>query len=1130
MKHYLFIILFLSSLNALSQIEKKYDKSSDKLPNWVQLMYADEPNVGVVIKEYENYYKKNSFNKNMHTQYYKRWIRSFSRETIEVKKSNNKSSNNWEGVGPWDFDINAESRSYAPGAAHLYTVEQSKSNNNVLYAGAATAGAWRSNNKGDNWFHITKDFHLSSVYAIEIDFQDEDIIYISGNGGLHKSIDGGINWNSVGGSNFNSQSHSIKDIKMHSLNNQIIFVASDKGLYKSIDGGITLNEIMSGDFQEIEFHPSSPDTMYFIKQDANFTEFYRSNDNGDNLTLYTNGWPSPSANDEQKRTEIAVSSAAPNKIVALATGSANGGSGLYGIYISYDKGENWTFRCCGSQPAGVPSANNINMMGWQPSGLDDGGQYYYDLALAVNPNDANIIHVGGVNHWISFDDGQTFSCPAKWSEPYKKGYVHADIHDINYFGNDLWFACDGGVFYSDNFGDSIYKKMYGIEGTDFWGFGAGFKNGDVMLGGTYHNGTLLKDNNTYINDWLCTDGGDNYRGFVNFGNPRIAYSDYGGKNLSGDRNVPIASFSIEKKPNASYIIGQSSQIEFDPRCYNWMYSGNDTTLWLSKNNGASFEAVYHFNANVASVEVAWSNPDFIYVSTYPGWWDKKYLYKSEDAGQSWIDITPTLSDEWITYDITISSNDENTIWISRNSMYGSYPNYDGEKVYKSTDGGVNWVNLTTNTLDDVFPTNIEHQRGSDGGVYLGTRDAVYYRNNTMPDWVIYDNNLPKPTISTQLIPFYRKGQLFNGTNRSAYQIDLFEDTPPSAQISADKTNVNCMNDTVYFVDHSAVRASNATWNWSFPGGSPNTSNLEDPIIVYNQAGTYDVSLTVTDQFGTSSQTLSNFIKYDDTTSAITSSTNYKQDFESIIFPPTAWQTPNSSFSWQSIIVDSGSNCLPNKVTYVDHYHISQRGDEAFLISNKVKLGNGPSAINYLTYDYSYSGFSSAHDDGFRIDISNDCGHSWDSIYGAFGADLATTSYQSSVWFPTCDSWQTDTINLSSLGYNNDTIMLRFVAINDYGNQFYLDNININGDNIVTNKNIENYSLRLYPNPSNGIFSVVSNYHNLDYEIYDLMGKSIKKGKLNKNEKTINLREENPGVYLAIFKSRNTTITKKFTIY
>ena len=51
-----------------------------------------------------------------------------------------------------------------------------------------------------------------------------------------------------------------------------------------------------------------------------------------------------------KRTEIAVTISNPNKIVALATGKANGGSGLYGIYVSYDKGDNWQFRCCGPQP------------------------------------------------------------------------------------------------------------------------------------------------------------------------------------------------------------------------------------------------------------------------------------------------------------------------------------------------------------------------------------------------------------------------------------------------------------------------------------------------------------------------------------------------------------------------------------------------------------------------------------------------------------------------------------------------------------------------------------------------------------------------------------------------------------
>ena len=58
---------------------------------------------------------------------------------------------------------------------------------------------------------------------------------------------------------------------------------------------------------------------------------------------------------------------------------------------------------------------------------------------------------------------------------------------------------------------------------------------------------------------------------------------------------------------------------------------------------------------------------------------QKHLYKSEDGGKTWADITPPLSNDWITFDITVSSHDENTLWISRNSMYGSYPNIMGKK-------------------------------------------------------------------------------------------------------------------------------------------------------------------------------------------------------------------------------------------------------------------------------------------------------------------------------------------------------------------------------------------------------------------------------------------------------------------
>ncbi len=1134
MKKLLFLLFITFKFSVVAQVEMKYNANAENLPHWAQLMYAENPDEGEVINAYTDYYKKNELVKNKHTQYYKRWLRGISRfSNAKPTLKTSKSTNQWECVGPWDFDKDAASRSYAPGAAHVYTIEQAASNPNVLYAGSATAGAWKTIDKGDNWNLITQDLSLNGVYAIEIDFTNPEIIYISGNGGIYKSDDSGNTWNIIGDATFTSMSHSIKDIKLDPSNNFELFVASNEGLFKSIDGGNNFTQIMSGNFLEIEFHPNIPNTMYFVKQAGDSTLFYRSDDGGNTLTNFTNGWPNPnSVGGEQKRTEIAISPAAPDKIVALATGSANGGSGLYGIYISDDKGENWTFQCCGPQPAGPPDSVNINMMGWQPDGSDDGGQYYYDLGLAVNPTNADIIHVGGVQHWISFDNGVSFTCPAKWSEPHKKGYVHADIHDINYFGNDLWFACDGGVFYSDNGGDSIYKKQYGIAGADFWGFGAGFKDGEVMLGGTYHNGTMLKDGNTYINDWLCTDGGDGIRGFVNFGNPRVAYSDYGGKVLSGDRTVGIAGLSIAKKPNASYITGESSQMEFDPRCYNWNYIGEDTTLWLSKNNGASYSPVNHFNDKVTSVEVAWSNPDVIYVATWPSWWGTKHIYRSSDAGNTWIEITPTNinGQDWIPYDITVSSYDENTLWIARCSMYGGVQDAEGYEVFKSVDGGQNWINWSTPTLDNINVTNIEHQRGGNG-VYIGTRESVYYRNNSMADWDIYDSNLPKNTYSTQLIPYYREGLLQNGTNRSAYEIDLYENTPPSAQIAADRLEINCMNDTVKFVDHSAVRLSSASWQWSFPGGTPSSSTQEDPVVVYPQPGAYDVSLTVTDAFGTSSQSYTDFITYADSISLITNSINFAQDFENSNFPPTAWELESPSFSWLSTVVDFGIDCLPTTTAYVNHYSIQYPDEEAYLISNKVSLGNGGSAQNWLTYDYAYSGYASGYDDGLRIDISTDCGSTWDSIYGAIGPDLQTVPYEGSAWTPTCGSWASDSINLSTWRLNGDTIMVRFVAINDYGNHFYMDNININGQNILSIEEGEsiNSNTLIYPNPTKGIFNIRTDVNNMKVEVYSSLGRLIANEIIHGGVQQIDLSKQAKGVYFVKLMHKGTTEQRKLVV-
>jgi PKD repeat protein/photosystem II stability/assembly factor-like uncharacterized protein len=1123
---------------AFAQHEKPYGTNANT-PLWVQLMYSGTANEGEIVQAYESHYKTHPFVKNKHTQYYKRWLRNIARETLpqyntKTFKENQQHyleltqtlqdlkgpSSQWQCIGPFDFDLKAESQSYAAGAAHVYTVEQSISNPNVLYAGTATAGVWKTIDKGQNWTQLTNDMLFTSVFSIEIDHTDENTVYFEGGGSVYKTTDGGTTWNLLNDVILTSVIHDVMDLVMHPTNNQILFLASDQGFYRSLDAGASWTQQLSGAFQELEFHPTNPDIIYCVEQSGNRTYLHRSDDGGNNFALKINGWPAPISTDEQNRTEIAVSLAAPDNVYALATGEANGGSGLYGIYVSTDTAETWTFQCCGPQPGGPASLTNQNLMAWAKDGTDDGGQYYYDLALEVSETDPNKIHVAGVNHWISTDMGATFTCPSAWYDSDFDEYVHADIHDIRYFGNDLWFACDGGIFYSSNGGDTITPMMNGIAGTDFWGYGAGFQNGDVMLGGTYHNGTLLKDGNTYINGWISTGGGDNVLGHVNFGDDRKAVHDYGGKILSGDRTQPITNFQFDSLPSVTYITGASSEIVNDPRCYNIAYIGNGTGLYKTTDFGTTFQLVHSFGGQVAAIEVAWSDPDVMYISTYPGWWSTKEIWRTNDGGITWTDITPTnaqiTNEDWVPYDLAVSSTDANTVWMARTSQYNGYPDMDGYNVFKSSNGGTTWNTYSTPTLDGESIVNIVHHRGTNGGVYIGTRRAVYYRNSSLTDWQLFNNNLPAVTHSTKLVPYYKGGKLRNGTNRSAYEVDFYETAPPSAQIAADRFTADCLNESIQFIDHSALSNDNPMWQWTFQGGTPNSSTQQNPVVTYSTPGFYDVSLTVTDDYGTSTQDYVAFIEYTANTTA-----SLQEDFETS-FVPAGWRLFNAAgtYNWQSFNATNGVNCTPTTVAFVDHYSIDQVGDEAELITSKVDM-NGM-AIPMLTYDYAYAQYGSGYEDGFRIEISNDCGTSWTMIYEEFGDSLQTVPPQGNWWEPACGDWQSMAFDLSA--WSNDTIMVRFVAINDFGNNFFLDNINIDDVTEIEEKPLEQ-NVQLYPNPTSGAFFLAT-MESVDVEIYSSEGRLIKTvNNLPAGQTQLNFEGTSGLYYIRIF-SEDEVVLKK----
>jgi photosystem II stability/assembly factor-like uncharacterized protein/PKD repeat protein len=1094
------LVFSLTFSNTFSQLEKPYDAHKSQLPTWVQLMYSSDPDAGAVTDAYNAYYDGNEFVKSAHTQYYKRWLRELKQavssrgeeaylQRSAALRAERGPTSAWQSIGPWDFDQEAASRSYAPGAAHVYTVEQAASNSNVLYAGTATTGLYRTTDHGQNWVPLTNDLLLTSIRAIEIDFTDEDVVYMGAKNALWKSTDGGANWSIIGDATFNSVSHSISDIVSDPSNNQVLFLASDQGLYRSIDGGANWSQLWTEECQEIEFHPTDNLIVYAIKQLGDKTEFYKSIDGGLTWVLKPTGWPNPIAGDEQKRTEISVTLADPNLVYALATGAANGGSGLYGIYVSTDVGETWTFRCCGAQPAGVPdAATNPNMMAWADDGSDDGGQYYYDLAMDVSPTDANRINVAGVNQWISTDGGFTFTCPTKWSEPDEPGYVHADIHDIRYFGSELWYACDGGIFYSTNEGDSSIRKMFGISGTDFWGFGTGYTDGNVMLGGTYHNGTLLKDNNVYVNDWLCTVGGDNVRGFVNFADSRKVYHDNGGSFLSGDRTVPLTGFGVGQLPNATYTVGVSSELAWDPRSPNIVYSGNGTSLYVSADGGGSFSSVYDFGEDVSSIEVAWTNSDVIYVCTYPGWWDVKHVWRTDDGGATWSDITPSNAtlggEDWVPYDIAVSSSDANILYLARTSQYGDYPDLDGKQVFKTLDGGQNWQNISTATLNGEHPSNIMHHRGTQGGIYIGTRRTVYYINDALADWQLFNTDLPVSTFSTKLVPYYNEQKLRNGTNRSVWEVEFYENVAPSVQISADNLNLTCLNDTVHFYDHSALDLATASWSWTFTGGTPATSTVQNPVVVYPNAGSYDVSLTVTDQYGTSTQAQVAFIEHQN----IVTASPVIEDFESFDFLPVAWvvDNPDASYTWQEIDLPEGPDCQPTTAAFVNHFAYNNPTTEDYLITGNYDLTATPHV--HLAFDYAYARWGDGYEDGFRVEMSDDCGLNWDVLWDKFGEDLETVLPQTDSWEPLCVDWGRHTIKLPENGPTMN-IMFRFVAVNGWGNNFYLDNVNLFSQLDVDELENENL-IHVYPNPNNGTFHLKTDVANLNVEIFDSKGKLV----------------------------------------
>ncbi len=258
---------------------------------------------------------------------------------------------------------------------------------------------------------------------------------------------------------------------------------------------------------------------------------------------------------------------------------------------------------------------------------------------------------------------------------------------------------------------------------------------------------------------------------------------------------------------------------------------------------------------------------------------------------------------------------------------------------------------------------------------------------------------------------------------------------PVALFSANRT-VLCPTQTVAFTDNSAGNPT--SWTWTFAGGTPSVSSVQNPTVTYNTAGTYSVQLVATNANGSSTYSVAGYINV---SSAV--SLPLIEGFQSATFPPTNWyvnDVGSDNVKWK---LSTAAGYSTTQSALFDNYNDSINNRDE--LKTYVNLSGYSSAK--MTFYRSYSQtFTSPYIDTLEIGVSTNCGTSITSAFLKGGSQLSTSpaANTGSVYTPTAiTQWQKDSIDLAPyIGQTN--VMIAFINRGHYGDGIYIDNINITG--------------------------------------------------------------------------------------
>lgn len=392
---------------------------------------------------------------------------------------------------------------------------------------------------------------------------------------------------------------------------------------------------------------------------------YRSTNNGAEWVLLTaTGFPP--ANQVHRNGRVGVSAGNPNVVYALLPSSGIAGTPkaarFLGLYRWESTDTQWR------KVDGVPDT----LFGPDPQ---KGGQGHYDNCIVVDPQNPNRVFVGGSTVWTNIDGdinplfgewaAAIYRCLVSVSKKpdntvlgvsanatYIGTGVHSDVHALAFPpGNpqDLWVACDGGVFqteWPDGSGMVFRPRNHGLQTMTMNYMDLHPTEDHILFCGTQDNGGQVYNGKE---SWMVVSLGDCGYCVVNWHDPKKVLdtytnttinrsTDYGNRDSFGRSSPGTDSndVSLFYAPLVGTPPGAGGADAADH------VACGSQRLWLSENFGRSWKSIpnndFAQDATTASIRaIAFASPTKIYAGNEAG---DVYRYEKKDNQWSRFLMTP----------------------------------------------------------------------------------------------------------------------------------------------------------------------------------------------------------------------------------------------------------------------------------------------------------------------------------------------------------------------------------------------------------------------------------------------------------------------------------------------------------